>query len=132
MMERLVAEPEVRYTVQVRERPSDEPIRESLTDQLEAMYKVQLPEVVRRVVSLIESKAVFYDDRDILRSLSDCEILTASEDLSMDFVGKSLLPLFDIGDNDFIVFDLSENCWYLFNIADEVKFKRSEDILLYL
>jgi hypothetical protein len=96
------------------------------------MYKVQLPEAVKRVVSIIGSNTLFYEDKDILRSLSESEVLNATKDLSVDFVGKSLLPLFDIGDNDFIVYDLSEKCWYLFDIVDEVKFKKSEDISGYL
>ena len=57
------------------------------------------------------------------------EIINATADLEVDFVAHALLPIFDIGDNDFVVFDFSENCWCLFNIVDEIKFRKTKDLI---
>ena len=98
-------------------------INQDTIDAIERRYKFRLSDELKRIISL-NQEAVFYDDRDILRGLSNAETLNATEDLEVDFVGKSILPLFDIGDNDFIVFDFSDDCWYLFNIVDEVSLRK--------
>ena len=113
------------------EKINDVPLNESLTKRIEARYKTKLSDEIKKIVSLSQ-ETVFYEDRVLLRGLSNLEILNATEDLSVDFVGKSLLPLFDVGDNDFISYDFSENCWYMFNIVDEVKFKKASSIFSYL
>jgi len=104
---------------------------EAFVQSIESVYNARLSDEVKKIISLNQD-AIFYEDKEIMRSLSNSEILNASEDLQVDFLGKSLLPVFDIGDNDFIIFDLSEDCWYLFNIVDEVKFKKAKSLSVYL
>ena len=99
--------------------------------QLDKMYGVSLPDEVRKIVS-ISTETVFYDDFSLLRGLSHAEILSASSDMSVDFIGKHLLPLFDVGDNDYIVFATAEKTWYRFNIVDEVEFDKAENLSVYL
>ena len=106
-------------------------INMDIVEAVECLYRVKLSDELKRIISL-HNEVTFYNDRDILRGLSNVETLNATENLEVDFVGKSILPLFDIGDNDFIVFDFSEDCWYLFNIVDEIKFKKATSILDYL
>jgi hypothetical protein len=95
--------------------------------QLKKMYKVDLPDEVKHIVSLSKD-TVFYEDFSLLRGLSHAEISDASSDMAVDFIGKELLPLFDIGDNDYIVYDITEKVWCKFNIVDEVKFSKSKSI----
>ena len=104
------------------------PIDEALVEQVQKNYEMELPQVVKHILSL-HHEVSFYDDIPLLRGLSFHEILTANEDLKVDFIAQSLLPVFDIGDNDFVVYDFSEQVWCLFNIVDEVKFRKSSDIL---
>jgi len=99
--------------------------------QLEKMYNSLLPNEIKLIASM-SKETVFYDDFPLLRGLSNEEIIDASADMSVDFIGKNLLPLFDIGDNDYIVFDLAEKVWYKFDIVDEVKFSRAENLREYL
>lgn len=94
--------------------------------QLERAYGV-LPIEVKRLVSL-NKETISYDDFSLLRSLSHAEITDASSDMAVDFIGKGLLPLFDVGDNDYIVYDVAEKTWCRFNIVDEVKFSISKTI----
>ena len=110
---------------------SDVTIDQTFVRSIETKYNAKLTDEVKKIISL-NADTVFYDDKEVLRGLSNSEILNATEDLQVDLICKSLLPVFDTGDNDFIVFDLSENCWYLFNIVDEVKFKKATTISEYL
>lgn len=97
------------------------------TAQIEAMYKADLPDEVKRILSL-SNEAVFYEDFSLLRGLSHAEIIDASVDMAVDFIAKGILPLFDVGDNDYIVYDILEKVWCKFNIVDEVKFSTSHSI----
>lgn len=106
-------------------------VNEPFIQQIENIYRNELPEEVKRIVSL-SGETMFYNDKPILRGLSNSEILNASEDLEVDFVSQSLLPVFDIGDNDFAAYDFSERCWCLFNIIDEIKFRKSNSLLTVL
>jgi hypothetical protein len=106
-------------------------INENSVNKIENAYKVKLSEELKKIVSL-HGETIFYDDFSLLRGLSVKEILDASNDMSVDFIGKNLLPLFDVGDNDYFVFDFAEKCWYKFNIVDEVKFSKAETIDKYL
>ena len=110
---------------------TDTRINDAFVWQLEKMYARSLPDEIKLIVSLSE-ETVFYDDFPLLRGLSNPEIAKASEDMHVDFIGKKLIPLFDVGDNDFIVFDLAEKVWYKFNIVDEIKFSPAGDLNEYL
>jgi hypothetical protein len=105
------------------------PVNVQFTAQTENIYKASLSDEVKKILSLSE-ETMLYDDKPLLRKLSSAEIIEANEDLEVDFIGQSLLPVFDMGDNDFVVFDFAENRWCLFNIVDEIKFKEEEDLLL--
>jgi len=56
--------------------------------------------------------------------LSHNEILNASEEFNVDFIGLQLVPVFDTGDNDYIVFDIKNGNWCKFNIVDSIQFKQ--------
>ena len=108
---------------------NDMPINKALVERVQKRYKTEeLPDEVKRVLSL-HSEVTFYDDRPLLRGLASHEVLRANEDLDVDFIAQLLLPVFDTGDNDYIVFDFSEQVWCLFNIVEEIKFKKTPDIL---
>ena len=70
-------------------------------------------------------KTLFIDGT---RLLTYNEILGAEEDLGVNFIQLHLLPLFDCGENDFIVYNISKNRWSLFNIIDECVFKETKTL----
>lgn len=107
------------------------PIDSSFVSKVEDLYKTSIPEDVKRMLS-ISKDAVFYDDASLLRGLSNEEILNASSDMAVDFSDKHILPVFDVGDNDYIVYDFEEKCWYKFNIVDEIKFSKANSLSEYL
>lgn len=98
---------------------------------LERMYSTELSEKVKKVAS-INKDTVFYDDFELLRGLSQDEIIEASSDMAVDFVSLGLIPLFDIGDNDYITYDTIDKTWCKFNIVDEIKFCKAQDLNAYL
>jgi len=102
-------------------------INGNFVQDVERLYKAELPESVKKILSL-NRETNFYEDKPLLRGLSQSEILNADDDLSVGFQGMRLLPMFDIGDNDFIVYSVSENRWCQFNIVDEIAFKDAEEL----
>ena len=64
---------------------------------------------------------MFFDDD--WRTLSVNEILDASKDLHVDFEKQLLLPIVDVGDNDFIVYHAEDGTWSKFNIIEGCHFK---------
>lgn len=86
---------------------------------VENIYGKINSELVKKIISSSD-QTKFFDNN--IRSLSFEEIIEAEKDLHTDFTKKHLLPLFDLGDNDFIVYQLSSNTWADFNITDEIMF----------
>jgi hypothetical protein len=109
---------------------SDITIDNDFVLRLEKMYDTTLPEDIKRVIS-INKDTMPYDDFSLLRGLSHAEIEEASGDMAVDFIENGLLPVFDVGDNDYIVFDIREKVWYRYNIVDEVKFCKVFSLLEY-
>jgi len=100
-------------------------IKSKKVDKLHFLYSFALPNVIERIVSFSKN-SVFFDDNT--RVLSFDEIITAQRDLQIDFADRGLIPLFDCGDNDFIVYNFKECFWAMFNIVDETVFKKRNSI----
>ena len=98
-------------------------INAQFTDKLAEIYGVELIVYIRKLLST-SSESIFFESDDILRLLSHKEIFNAPDELSIDFIGLQLVPIFDTGDNDYIVFDIENDNWCKFNIVDAVKFKQ--------
>ena len=79
-------------------------------DAIQQIYGKLLPSDVQKIISF-DSRGTFLDGDRFCRLLSFDEISKASEELHVDFVRHGIVPLFDTGDNDFIVFDLQKSCW---------------------
>lgn len=93
----------------------------NMVSTVEKIYEGQISDIAKRIIS--NSKSTIFIDET--RLLSYNEILDAEEDLGVNFIQKQLLPLFDCGDNDFIVYHISNGKWSLFNIIDECVFKNA-------
>lgn len=74
---------------------------------------------------------IFFGGKTFLKLLSKQEVLDATSDLNVSFKEKSLIPMFDSGDNDYIVFSFDEKCWYKYNIVDDVLFCKHYSIMEY-
>jgi len=99
--------------------------------EIETLYQTKLPKELQRVISL-NIDGVSYDDKSVFNGLSAKAILKAYDDLYIDFVGLNLVPLFDIGDNDYIVYDLKKKCYALYDISEDDEHSEESDLSKYL
>lgn len=91
---------------------------ESRFDVIERYYKVTLSNEARLISSL--DMPIFWAGRQVCRLMSLSEITHAESDLHVAFSKKGLIPFFDRGDNNFIVFVPAVSQWGMFNINDEI------------
>lgn len=94
-------------------------------NQIEDIYKAQLPELLAKIVS-VAGQVTFFDEER--RALSFEGIIYASEDIGVDFVDKGMIPIIDAYDLNYIVYMVKEQKWAVFNVADDDIFE--EDVLL--
>ena len=109
--------------IDLMEKASQAEIRKDLIELIETKYNKKFPENIERLISYIPESYFF----DGWRLLTEKEILNASEYLNTDFISAGLLPIIDAYDNDFIVYDLNDNIWKIYNITDEVAFNQAEN-----
>lgn len=99
-----------------------------LINCVEEKYGMITNEIVKKVIS--------YNENDMFigawRVVSKQEILNSIEEIHVDFLEEKIIPIFDIGDNDFICFSIETNKWVCFNIIDKIIFAEKNDILDYL
>lgn len=91
--------------------------------KIEEKYAIQLPIYVQKIISCSQESVFFEND---WRTLSIDEIFNASNELHVDFCKLKIVPLFDTGDNDFIVYCSENDAWAKFNIIDECLFKNKK------
>ena len=70
-------------------------------------------------LNLVKEKSVFIDDTEE-RILYDKEIINYKNNLQ---INMDIILLVDIGNNDFVAFNLNENKFQLFNIVDKIFFQ---------
>lgn len=82
-------------------------------------------EVLAAFYNIVSSQEKEYESA---RLLSLEEILNSDEDLQVDFTSLGLIPIFDIFDNDYICYQVKNGSWCIFNIVDEVSFKKDSTL----
>jgi lambda repressor-like predicted transcriptional regulator len=100
-------------------------------NEIETFYKTTLPTGVKKVISL-NKDGVSYDDKSVFNGLSVNAILNAYNDLYVDFVSMQLLPLFNIGDSEYIVYNLKKRCYAIYDISDDDEYSEETDLLKYV
>jgi len=106
-------------------------IDNSLISEIENLYEVELPDELKKIISL-NKEGVLYNDMEYLQGLSSEDILDESDDFASECTELDLLPLFDIGENIYIVYNLQKNCWSKFNSSEEDLFEETQNLLDYL
>lgn len=103
-------------------------IDNSIVERVEKVYgKIESTEV-KKILSY-KFEDYFLESDDFLRALSLDEILDAKDSLHVDFPAKRIIPLFDVCDNDFVVYHLDKNVWSMMNITDLSIFLETTDVL---
>ena len=106
-------------------------VDDSLISEVENLYEVDLSDELKKIISL-NKEGVFYSDLASLEGLSADNILDESDDLASECTELDLLPLFDIGDNTYIVYNLNKKCWSKFNLGEGSLFEEAQNLLEYL
>ena len=100
-------------------------IDDSKVKKIESIYKSELSELLKKIVSN-SAETEFLDDG--IRILSFDEIVDAEKDLHVNFKDLGILPIADCGENDFIVYHFAKDTWSKFNILDEICFKEKNEL----
>lgn len=94
---------------------------------IEKKYNTRLNHDLQCLLALCK-EATFWDGNRFCKLLSLSEITQASENLHVDFISKKIIPFFDCGENDFIIYLSDEDRWAMFNIIDEVTWKMTRNL----
>lgn len=105
-------------------------INDDFISRVEALYEESLAKEIKQILS-INKEAIFFDGSSFLKLLSNDEVLDATQDMAVDFKLHNLIPVFDLGDNDYICYNLNSSTWCKFNIVEELQFSKSETLLNY-
>lgn len=101
----------------------------SIKDKVRAtvieVYGSDVPEIILRILSQFPSPILF--DENESRTLSLNEVLHAEEDNMVPLKSKELIPIADIGNNDWIVYDGEKKMWWIYNILDETLYDEAKD-----
>ena len=103
-------------------------INKDLVNNIESVYNIKLPDELAKIVSF-NIDGMFFEGNSFMRLLSNAEIKNATSDLHINFQVASIIPLFDTGDNNFIVFNYNSGEWSKFNINDEIIYKQEKSLL---
>ena len=90
-------------------------------EAIEELYNTEFPPELTSIISKM-NETLFFEGVDFARLLSFQEVLDANDDLNVDFIGIKIVPLIDLGDNDYLSYDLKNKRWCKFNIVDEISF----------
>lgn len=107
-----------------------QPFNGDKIDKIKALYSVELPSQVESVVSALD-ETLFFENDSFVRLLSLQEVLEAETDMNVELVYNGILPLFDLGDNDYLSFDFTKGMWCKFNIVDELGFSYKSSLTEY-
>ena len=104
----------------------------AITNQaaVEALYGTALPTELASVIACMND-TIFFEGDIFLRLLSYQELLDAEPDMNTELISNKLVPIFDLGDNDYLCYDLSKNCWCKYNIVDEISFGKKDSLSAY-
>ena len=94
--------------------------------KVEEIYSTSLDDFLSKVVSM-NSESIFIENAG--RRLSFYEILNSDDEYGTEFVSEHIIPIFDLGDNDFLGFNYKENKWEIYNIVDKCVFDTKDNLL---
>lgn len=92
--------------------------------EIEKIYSCELDDDIKEVLNRKYESKKF----KTLRRVSINEIKDSEKDLGIDFISNKIIPIFDVGDNDFIIYEISSKSFALFNITDSTTFKKRKNI----
>lgn len=109
------------YLKKVRDTtPKDEVIV-----SIKAKYGENVPVLVYSILSVSPTPELF--DENESRTLSLKEVLNAEKVFGISFDDGDIIPVVELGGDDYIAFSRSLSKWCIYNIVDEMVFDESND-----
>ena len=99
-------------------------VNSNLEKKLLSKYKMDIPEIILKTLSKYPVPELF--DENESRTISVEEVMNAEEDNGVPFASVFIIPIVELGDNDFIVFDGNNHNWCIYNILDEITFDKTD------
>lgn len=107
----------------ISELKNIEPNQET-AQRLNYVYQMVVPTEIVKILSFYDSPEFF--DENESRTLYLKEVINAEEENDVPFKSAKLVPIVDLGDNDFIVYDGNKKIWCVYNIIDEILFSEGQ------
>ena len=82
---------------------------------------------LKTILAFVKDEPIFFDDEK--RLLSKHEILNYKVELKMDL---DIIPLIDLYDNNYLIYNIQENKFQLFDISEEIIWKNVRSIISYI
>ena len=96
-------------------------INEDRVKEISELYKVQLEEVIQKIISIADEVDFFDEER---RMLSYDEIKSGSKLLGINVVEEGMIPLIDAYDCNYIVYLIRDGSWAKYTTVDKMMFKK--------
>ena len=83
---------------------------------------------LHEILKYVKAEPIFFSEG--MRLLSEEEIINYKEEL--DIVFNNIIPLIDLYDNDFLIYNINETAFEKLNIVDGTFFGKTDTIKKYL
>ena len=100
--------------------------------EIELMYNTKLNDnsLISKFISNLSEESVFYNSTSkFLRQLDFDSVKHFNNEYGIDVVSRKLIPLFDIADAQFIVYDLKDGTWGILHIDDKEPYSKKKTLL---
>ena len=78
----------------------------------------------------MSTEPIFYNSTPkFLRQLDFDSVKNFIKEYGTDVLTKNLIPLFDIADAEFIVYDLNDNSWGILHIDDKQPYSKKKTLM---
>lgn len=103
------------------------PSSPEIVAKIKQIYDCLIPAEVEKVISF-NTQGIFLEGGGFCRLLCFDEISNASEELHVNFKQLGIIPIFDVSDNNFIVFNFKNLNWEKFNIVDKFPYGKKQNL----
>ncbi len=102
-------------------------IDDGFINECNSVYNTRIDYIAKE----LSLKPDFYETskKRKIRKLCNNEILDSKDVLDFDFASQSLVPLFDVMDNNYLCFDYAKKQFCFFNTIDEISSDYKESIM---
>ena len=98
-----------------------------VAQRMNFIYQCEVPIEIIKILSFYDSPEFF--DENESRTLYLEEVAEAEEKNDVPFKSEKLVPVVDLGNNDFIVYNANKKTWGIYNILDMIIFKETDSFI---